>query len=321
MDKHGYFNFGICTSHLKAVQEKAKVLVVEVNRNMPVCAGAAESVVHIDDVDYVIESGDPKLPELPSGAPGPVDEQIANWVLSEIHDGACLQLGVGGMANAIGTILAQSDLKDLGVHSEMYVESFVDLTEAGKITGARKNIDRYKQVYAFAAGTQRLYDFIDNNHGLLAAPVSYVNDARVIGSLDNVVSINNAVEVDLTGQVSSESEGFKHISGVGGQLDFMLGAYLSSGGKSIICMSATHKNRRTGEVTSRIVPTFKPGTAVSCTRANTHWLMTEYGKFNCKGMSTWQRAEGIIGLAHPDFREDLIKQAQAAGIWRQSNKH
>jgi butyryl-CoA:acetate CoA-transferase len=321
MDRHGFFNFGISASHMNAVLEKAKTIIVEVNDQMPRCQGANETEIHVDNVDFVIESDNDPMPELGQATPSDLDEKVAGYVFEEVHDGACLQLGIGGMANAVGLKLAESDLKDLGVHTEMYVDAFVDLTEAGKITGARKNIDRYRQVYAFAAGTSRLYDFIDDNPELMSAPTTYTNDTRVIASIENMVSINNAIEVDLTGQVSSESNGFRHISGAGGQLDFMLGAYLSPGGKSIICLPSTYTDKKTGERRSRIVLNFAPGTAVSCTRANTHFVVTEWGKFNCKGQSTWQRAEGLINIAHPDFREDLIKQAEKAGIWLNHNRH
>ena len=235
-------------------------------------------------------------------------------------DGSCIQLGIGGMPNAVGSLLAKSDLKDLGVHTEMLVDAFVDLANAGKITGAKKNIDRYRQTYAFAAGTKKLYDFVDNNPSCMASTVGYTNDARVIAQLDNFVSINNAVNVDLFGQVSSESSGFRHISGAGGQLDFVLGAYLSKGGKSFICLSSKFYNKKEDKEESRIVLNFEPGTIITAARPNTHYIVTEHGIFNCKGKSTWERAEGIINLASPEFREDLIKQAEKAGIWRKSNR-
>ncbi len=240
--------------------------------------------------------------------------------MEEIPNGACLQLGIGGMPNAVGSLIAQSDLKDLGVHTEMYVDAFVDIAAAGKINGLKKNIDRGRQVFAFGAGTKKLYDYIDRNPAVMCAPVDYTNDARVIAQLDNFMSINNAVEVDLFGQVSSETAGVKHISGAGGQQDFVLGAYLSKGGKSFICCSSTTKDKN-GALKSRIVPTLTNGSVVTDTRVNAHYLVTEYGKINLKGLSSWQRAEGIISIAHPDFKDELIKQADAMKIWRRSNKH
>ena len=223
------------------------------------------------------------------------------------------------MPNAVGSLIAKSDLKDLGVHTEMYVDSFVDISAAGKINGSKKNIDYGRQTYAFAAGTQKLYDFLDDNQECMTAPVEYTNDVRVVSSIDNFISINNAVDMDLFGQVNSESAGIRHISGAGGQLDFVLGAYLSRGGKSFICCSSTYKTR-SGETKSRILPSLTQGSVVTDTRTNVQYLVTEYGKVDLKGLSTWQRSEAIISIAHPDFREDLIRAAEKMRIWRRSNK-
>ncbi|WBW49569.1 butyryl-CoA:acetate CoA-transferase [Peptoniphilus equinus] len=320
MDKHGYFNIGLNASHLKAAAEIADVVVVEINEKLPVALGGVENVLHISEVDYIVEGDNPEIKELPAGSFSDVDRKVAELIVGEMVDGSCIQLGIGGMPNAVGSLIAESDLKDLGVHTEMLVDAFADLSNAGKITGAKKNIDRFRQTYAFAAGTKKLYDFIDNNPECMAATVGYTNDARVIAQLDNFVSINNAVNVDLFGQVSSESSGYKHISGAGGQLDFVLGAYLSKGGKSFICLSSTFHNKKTAQDESRIVLSFEEGSIITAARPNTHYIVTEHGLFNCKGKSTWERAEGIIGLAAPEFRDDLIKQAEKAGIWRNSNR-
>ena len=188
MDKHGYFNFGPNASHMMAVCETSKKIIVG------------------------------------GGAATEVDKAVAKLIVEEIPNGACLQLGIGGMPNAVGSLIAESDLKDLGVHTEMYVDAFVDIAKAGKINGSKKNIDRFRQAYAFGAGTKKMYDYLDENPELLSAPVSYTNDIRSISALDHFMSINNAVDIDLFGQVSSESSGIKHISGAGGQLDFVLGA-------------------------------------------------------------------------------------------------
>lgn len=318
MDKFGYFNFGPNGSHMLDMCNRAKVIIVEVNKNMPRCLGGFSESIHISQVSQIVEGDNPGMGIL-AGAPATeIDEKVAQLIVNEIPDGACLQLGIGGMPNAVGSLIAKSDLKHLGVHTEMYVDAFVDIANAGKIDGINKNIDKGRQVYAFGAGTQKLYDYLDDNPECMSAPVDYTNDIRSISALDNFISINNAVDIDLFGQVSSESSGLKHISGAGGQLDFVLGAYLSKGGKSFICLSSTFKTK-SGEVKSRIVPTLNPGSIVTDTRANTHYVVTEYGMVNLKGLNTWQRAEALISIAHPDFREELIKQAEQMKIWKKSN--
>jgi butyryl-CoA:acetate CoA-transferase len=248
-----------------------------------------------------------------------VDKKVAKLIVDQIPNGACLQLGIGGMPNAVGSLIAESDLKDLGVHTEMYVDAFVDIAKAGKITGAHKSIDRFRQTYAFGAGTQKMYGYMDDNPELMSAPVDYTNDIRSISSLDNFISINNCVDVDLFGQISSESSGTKQISGAGGQLDFVLGAYLSHGGKSFVCCSSTFTDKQ-GTMHSRIRPTLVEGSVVTDTRPTTHYLVTEYGMVNLKGLSAWERAEAIISIAHPDFRDELIREADAMHIWKRSNK-
>ena len=320
MDNHGYFNFGPNASHLMAAVEKSKHIIVEVNENMPRCLGGFEEGIHISKVDAIVEGENPAILEMGGGgAPTDVDKAVAKLIVEEIPNGACLQLGIGGMPNTVGAMIAESDLKDLGVHTEMYVDAFVDIAKAGKITGAKKNIDRFRQTYAFGAGTKKMYDYMDENPELMSAPVDYTNDIRSISALDNFISINNAVDVDLFGQINAESAGTKHISGAGGQLDFVLGAYLSNGGKSFVCLSSTFTTKD-GTVKSRIRPTLADGSIVTDTRANTHYLVTEYGKVCLKGLSAWERAEKIIGIAHPDFRDELIAEAEKMHIWRRSNK-
>jgi butyryl-CoA:acetate CoA-transferase len=318
MDNAGFFNFSASPSHQMATFDVAKIKIVEVNQNLPRGLGGSDADIHISQVDFIVEGPNQALPQLGSVPATDVDKKVAQLIVEEIPNGACLQLGIGGMPNTVGSLIAESDLKDLGVHTEMYVDAFVDISVAGKINGSKKAIDKGRQAYAFAAGTQKLYDFIDNNPQIMATTVDYTNDPCVIGLLDNFISINNAVEIDLYGQVSAESSGIKQISGTGGQLDFVMGAYRSKGGKSFICLSSAFG--KPGAEKSRIVPTLAPGTIATDPRTTTQFVVTEYGKVNLKGKTTWQRAEALISIAHPDFRDELIKEAQKMKIWRKSNK-
>ena len=319
MDAHGNFSLSLSPSHLYDMCAKAKHVIVEVNRNLPVVFGLCKSEINIADVTYVVEGNDPPVAQLGSAAPSEVDKAVANLIVPEIPNGACLQLGIGGMPNAVGAMIAQSDLKDLGVHTEMYVDGFVDIAMAGKINGKNKTRDYGRQVFAFAAGSKKLYDYVNRNPDVVGAPVDYTNDVQVIAQLDKFISINNAVDLDLFGQVNAESAGIKHISGTGGQLDFVMGAYLSKGGKSFICLSST-MTAKDGTLKSRIVPTLTPGSIATDPRSCVQYIVTEYGMVNLKGLSTWERAEALISIAHPDFREGLIAEAEKMHIWRRSNK-
>ena len=320
MDAHGNFNFGLAASHLADLMSRAKCIIVEVNENMPWVYGLTGTEINIQDVTYVVEGDNPPVAQLGAGGePTDVDRAVANLVVPQIPNGACLQLGIGGMPNTVGALIAESDLKDLGVHTEMYVDAFVDIAKAGKINGKNKSLDYGRQVYAFAAGTKKMYDYVNMNPEVMGAPVDYTNDVRVIAQLDNFISINNIVDLDLFGQVNAESAGIKQISGTGGQLDFVMGAYLSKGGKSFICLSSAMKGKD-GQLKSRIVPTLTPGSICTDPRSTVQYLVTEYGMINLKGLNTWERADKIISIAHPQFREDLIKDAEKMGIWRRSNK-
>ncbi|MCI9295513.1 MAG: butyryl-CoA:acetate CoA-transferase [Lawsonibacter sp.] len=320
MDSHGNFSYALAASHLADMLDKAKTIIVEVNQNLPWVYGLTGCEINIADVDYVVEGDNPAVAQLGGGGePTDVDRAVAKLIVEQIPNGACLQLGIGGMPNTVGSMIAQSDLKDLGVHTEMYVDGFVDMALAGKLTGRNKALDKGRQVYAFAAGTQKLYDYVNRNPAVMAAPVDYTNDVRVLAQLDNFISINNAIDMDLFGQVNAESAGLKHISGTGGQLDFVMGAYLSKGGKSFICMSSTVTGKD-GTVKSRIVPTLTPGSIATDPRSCVQYIVTEHGMINLKGLSTWERTEAIISIADPQFREQLIQDAQKMGIWRRSNK-
>ncbi|MDO4539571.1 MAG: acetyl-CoA hydrolase/transferase C-terminal domain-containing protein [Syntrophomonadaceae bacterium] len=318
MDKHGYLSFGAASAATWAAIEAAEVVIVEINERLPRVLGGNQESVHISRVDYVVESSNQELPTLPVAPPSAIDSEIAGHIIEHIYDGCCIQLGIGGIPNAIGAMIADSDLKDLGVHTEMYVDAYVRMTQAGRVTGARKNIDKYKQVFSFALGSRELYDFIDDNPGVVSYSVDYCNDPSIIALIDDFVSINACIEVDLFGQVCSETVGTRHISGTGGQLDFVEGAYRSKNGQSFICMTSTVKGKN--GVASRINPTLPLGAIVTTPRTVTHKLVTEYGIADMKGKSTWERAEALIAIAHPDFRDQLIKDAAAMKIWRGSNK-
>lgn len=319
MDKHGNFNFGISASHFRAIIETSKIVILEINKNIPRALGGYDNFVNIREVDFVFEGSNYPMFTLPKAKFGEAEQKVAEYVVKELVDGATLQIGIGSLPSAIGSLIGKSDLKDLGVHTEMYVDSFVELSKLGKITGNRKNINPRRQTYAFAAGTQELYDFIDDNEELMAAPVDYVNDVATCAAHDNFMSINSALEVDLYGQVSSETAGLRHISGAGGALDFCMGAYKSKGGKSFMTLLSSRVDKQ-GVRHSNIVPTLKEGSQATATRANANYIVTEQGIVNLKGKSQWERTELLIGISHPDLREDLIKQAEANGIWRKSNK-
>jgi butyryl-CoA:acetate CoA-transferase len=321
MDKHGFFNFGAGNSHAKDALEHAKYTVLEVNENLPNCYGGFGEGVNLNEVDYIIEEGEAEKLILapPPGIPTPEELEIAKLIIPDIRNGSCLQLGIGNLPNTIGVLLAESDLKELGIHSEMFCEAFVKMHRAGKITNRYKAVDRYKSTYTFAMGTQDMFDFMDNNPNLASCPVDYLNDPACIRLNPNMVAINNLLEVDLFTQVCSETSGIRHISGSGGQLDFAIGAYESEGGNSFLCFNSVYKDKD-GNKHSRVVPTLTPGAVVTTPRTIVHWLVTEYGKVNVKGMSTWERAEAIISIAHPDFRDQLIQDAEKMGIWHPSNK-
>ncbi|SFG75393.1 butyryl-CoA:acetate CoA-transferase [Desulfotomaculum arcticum] len=318
MDEHGYFNFGLSNTFTRAVMDIAPKVIVEVNPQMPRVPGGNNECVHISEVDMIVEAdwNVPPIPEIPISE---VDQKIAMLIMNELEDGACIQLGIGGMPNALGKLIAQSDLKDLGAHTEMLCDAYLDMWEAGKLTGKRKNIDTGKMVFTFALGSKKLYDFLHNNPSVASYSVDYTNYPHIIAQNDKVMSINGALEVDLFSQVASESTGSRQISGTGGQVDFVEGAYLSRGGKAFLCLPSTYKDKN-GELHSRIKPTLSPGTIVTTPRSMVMYLVTENGMVNLKCKSTWERAEALISLAHPNFQEELIKEAEKMKIWTKSNK-
>ena len=307
MDEHGFFNFGPSVTYEKAITEKARKVIVETDASMPYVFGV-ECGVHIDNVDLVIDGGASKLPELKNPAAGPVDRRVAELIAPEIADGACVQIGIGAMPNAVCELLAQSSVKDLGVHTEMFVDSLVSLYEAGKVTGAHKAFNRYQMTYCFAAGSERMYEFLDRNPACFAGPVDYTNLPHRIMQNDKAVAICNAAQIDLSGQACSETAGMRQISGTGGQLQFIRGAYASRGGKAILCLASTYE--REGRRASRIVARIDECNVVTTPRTDVMYVVTEYGTVNLKGKSVPERARALIGLAHPDFRDELERQAR-----------
>lgn len=320
MDKHGYFNFSLTNSAAYAILEKAKTVVIEVNEHLPRVYGGEKECVHISQVDYIIEGEHESFPVLPGAKPTEIDSAIAAHICGEIGDGAVLQLGIGGTPNAVGALIAQSDVKDLGMHTEMLCDAYLQLYRAGRLTNRRKNLNQGKGVWSFCLGSEELYRWVAENPGLASYPVDYTNLPKVIGQQDNMVSINNCLQADLFGQTCAETAGFRQISGTGGQLDFQYGAFLSKGGKAFLCMASTYLNQKTGALESRIVPSLGGGDVVTDPRSHAYYLVTEQGMVNLAGASLWERAEKLISVAHPDFRDGLIADAEKMGIWKRSNK-
>ena len=318
MDKHGYFNLSCATGVARGILEKADIVILEVNERLPKIYGGFDESIHISEVDYVVEGEHPPLPQFPIAPPTEEDVKIADLIVPHIVDGATLQLGIGGMPNVVGARLAESDLKDLGMHTELCGDAYYELYKAGKLTNRRKSHQRGKGVTGIVFGSQALYDWVDQNPGVVVEPLEYVNAPETIGKLDNMISINNCIAVDLYGQVCAESAGLRHISGTGGQLDYLTGAAMSKGGKAFICMTSSFVDK-TGTRRSRILPHFG-GDIVTDPRSQAYYIVTEYGAVNLAGRSTWERAELLVSIAHPDFREDLIAAAEDQKIWRRSNK-
>ena len=245
--------------------------------------------------------------ELPNPPPCDVDRSVARRIAGEVEDGACLQIGIGAMPNAVCGLLMESQVRDVGVHTEMLVDGIIDLYKAGRVSGARKNLDPGKVTYSFALGSRSMYETIDRNPDFSCRPVDFTNLPHNIMRNDGVISINNTTQLDLQGQAASESDGHRHISGTGGQLQFVRGGYASRGGKSFICLASTYDKR--GERRSRIVLNLTRGNVVTTPRSDVMYVVTEYGMVNLKGKSVAERALALIGIAHPDFRESLERQA------------
>jgi itaconate CoA-transferase len=304
MDRHGYFGFGTGNDYSTKVARSTKRLIVEVNRNMPRVHGD-QAELHVSEVDAIVENHVPLL-ELPSRGPGPEDEAISRTIAEMVQDGACLQMGVGALPNLVCAALI--DRNDLGIHTEALNMGLVDLVRAGVVNNRRKTLDRGKSVFTFAMGQKAMYDYLDDNPSVASRPVDYVNDPRIIAQNDNVISINATIQIDLTGACNSEHMLGHQYSASGGQLDFVRGAYASKGGKSIIAARSTAARGKF----SRIVPTLEG--PVTTPRIDTQYIVTEFGAVNLKGRSSTERAHALIGLAHPQFRDELTAAAKKLNL-------
>ncbi len=303
-DEHGFCSYGVEVGVTKPAAESARIVIAEVNERMPRTLG--DSFIHISQIDYLVPVDYP-LPELKMGEPNELARQIAAHIAELIEDGSTLQMGIGAVPDAVLPFLR--DKKDLGVHTELFSDGVIDLVEAGVLTNARKTLHPGKIVAGFVLGTQRLYDFIDDNPIIELHPTQYVNDPYVIAQNEKMVAINSAIEVDLTGQVCADSIGTRLYSGIGGQLDFIYGASRSKGGKPIIALPST-VTLRDGTRLSRIVPTLKPGAGVVTSRYHVHYVVTEYGAVNLYGKTIREGAKLLISIAHSDFRDELTYQAK-----------
>jgi len=306
MDANGFFNFGPSNLWMRALVERAKVVIVEECAALPYVMGV-DTGVHISEVDFVLTGDNQPMAELPKPVITDVDRAVARLIAAEIEDGACLQIGIGGMPNAVCSLLAESNVQDLGIHTEMMTDGIVDLYRAGRITGAKKQLNAGKMVCTFSLGAQYLYDFLHKNPMVEFHPVDYTNMPHIIMQNDNVAAINNTTQMDLQGQAASESDGYRHISGTGGQSQFVRGAYASKGGKSFVCLASTFEKK--GERKSRIVTALTKGNIVTTPRSDMMYVVTEYGMVNLKGRTVAERAQLLISIAHPDFREELSREA------------
>jgi len=316
-DKHGYVSVSLSAVYEREMWENADMIMLEINPHVPRTFGDVE--LHIDDVDYLIET-DYSMPDLTESEPTEQDYKIGKMVAEEINDGDCIQLGIGGMPNAIAKSLYNK--KDLGVHTEMLTSEIPRLFKAGVITGKKKNVYPRKMVCAFVYGSREMCDFVDNNPGVLVLRGSFVNDPHIIGLNDNQVSINSSIEIDVTGQCCSETIGTRHFSGTGGQADTAIGALNSKGGRSYICIysTATVKDKDGGtKKISKIVPTLKQGAVVSLSRNDVDRIVTEYGIAELRGTNVRERVEKLTAIAHPDFREDIMRQSMELGIIRKKS--
>lgn len=297
-DRHGYVSCGVSVDYTLPAAKCAKTVIAQVNRRMPRTLG--DTCLHVSEIDCFVEIDHPVL-EIPLPKIGEAEKAIGENCAKLVRDGDTLQLGIGAIPDAV--LLFLKDKKDLGIHSEMISDGVVELIENGVITNARKNLHPGKSVVSFLMGTKRLYDYADDNPAVAMYPVDYVNDPYVVGKNDNLVSINSCVQVDFMGQVAAESVGTTQISGIGGQMDFIRGARLSKGGRAVIAIAST----AAGGKISKIVPFLDQGAAVTTSRTDVDYIVTEYGIAHLRGKTLKDRARALISIAHPKFREELAE--------------
>ena len=302
-DEHGFCSFGVEVGVTKTAAQSASIVIAEINPHMPRTLG--DAFIHISKIQYAIPV-DYKLPEVAMGEPSDLNKQIGQHVAALIEDGSTLQMGIGALPD--GVLYFLRDKRHLGIHTELFSDGVIDLYEAGVITNERKTLHPGKMIAGFLLGTQRLYDFVDNNPVVELHPTEYINDPFIIAQNEKMVSINSAIEVDLTGQVCADSIGTRFYSGTGGQVDFVRGAARSKGGKAIIALPSSVTTSK-GESFSRIVPTLKVGAGVVTTRNDVQYIATEYGVADLRGKSIRQRARALIDIAHPDQRARLEEEA------------
>lgn len=310
-DDRGYCGLGISNYAWRTIFEHARTVVFEINEHLPTLQGINGSHrVHLSEADFIVEGPHEPLPLRTYREPSPTDIEIARHVVKEIPDGAVLSLGVGGVPFTVANMLADSDRKDLGCHTGTISDAFLALHRAGKLTNRNKEIDAGYSVWNLAMGSQELYDWLREEPELFhPADVDYVHSPDRISRMKNVISINGGVELDLMGQENAESAGTRQLSGTGGQLDFLEGAFRSEGGKGFICLASTHK-KKDGTLKSNIVPFIPGGSVVSAPRSLIQYVATEYGVVKLSGLSLRERAEAMVSVAHPDFREELGRYAR-----------
>ncbi|MBW7866575.1 MAG: butyryl-CoA:acetate CoA-transferase [Candidatus Hydrogenedens sp.] len=318
-DNEGYMHFCPSPGLARTLATHARLFFAEINESYFPIQGTEDRRIHLSEVSHVIEGDNPPMLGVPAPAASAEDQQIAAHILGVIQDGSCLQIGYGAVPDAVAALIGETELRDLGIHTEFLSDGIMRLYKAGRITGAKKTTDPGKILAGIAFGSSELYEFIRECPDLYMSSPTYSNNPGIIRQNDNFVSINAFLEIDLSGQVNAESIGTDVRSGTGGQLDFVIGAQQARDGKAILCSASTY-TRKDGVRVSRILPTLTRGATVTTPRSCVQYVCTEYGMVNLRGRNLWERSERLISIAHPDFRDELIREAEAMGVWRNRNR-